>query len=75
MKQTFIVAFKVQTDSDELPPFTTEEVLAQAKRMMTAYTEVSGHFVGELKQDVAWNRNIDVSFQLWLEESCKGMWP
>lgn len=76
MKQTFIVAFKVETDSDELPPFTVEEVVAQVKQMIgRAYNETTDHIVGELKKHVGWNKNVDVLFQLWLEERCKEMWP
>lgn len=76
MKQTFIVAFKIEVETGALP-LTVEEVLGEVKQMTDtcSTSPIEDHYVGELKKDVAWNKNIDVAFQLWLEERRKGMWP
>lgn len=76
MKQTFIVAFKIEVEAGSLP-LDTQDVLLDVQCMTDTggVGDISSHYVGELKKDAGWNKNIDVSFQLWLEERCKGMWP
>jgi hypothetical protein len=74
-KRMFIVAFKIEVEVGAMP-LTVEEVLDEVKQMTnTCSMYVDDHYVGELKKNVGWNKNIDVLFQLWLEERCKGMWP
>lgn len=76
MKQTFIVAFKIEVEAGA-KPLTVEEVLGEMMQMTSACSTepIVAHTVGELKKDIGWNKNIDVLFQLWLEERCKEMWP